>query len=142
VGFEGQVTIVLWCMRLIVAGDALFSLQHQKSIRRHAQKFQGWLSVNEYESLPGESSVDKGPADEEEIGVHRDRWTLNLTAPNQRNKAHRHSRRGLGETLDVTRSPGDPGKWQDQEIWEWKDRAECISVKELMVIRMLLMETM
>jgi hypothetical protein len=32
-GFEGQVTIVLWCVRLIVAGNALCSLLHLESIR-------------------------------------------------------------------------------------------------------------
>jgi hypothetical protein len=63
VGFEGQVTIVLWCVRLIVAGNALCSLLHQESIRRHDQKAQGKLSIKEWESLPVESSVDKEPAD-------------------------------------------------------------------------------
>jgi hypothetical protein len=44
-------------------------------------------------------------------------------------------------TLDVSGNPGDPGQWQDQGIWEWKDRAECISVRELKAIRMVLMGT-
>jgi hypothetical protein len=68
VGFEGQVTIVLWCVRLIVSGNALCSLLHQESIRRHDQKAQGRSSIKDWESLPVESSVDKGPADVEEIG--------------------------------------------------------------------------
>jgi hypothetical protein len=95
VGNEGQVEIVPWCVRLIVAGNALCSLLHQEFIRRHEQKAQRRTSIKEWESLPVESSVDKGPADVEEIGEHRDRWTPNLTAPNQRNNAHRRSRRGL-----------------------------------------------
>jgi hypothetical protein len=31
---------------------------------------------------------------------------------------------GFGGTLDVEGNPGDPGQWQDQGIWEWKDRVE------------------
>jgi hypothetical protein len=49
---------------------------------------------------------------------------------------------GFGGTLDVGGNPGDPGQWQDQGIWEWKDRAECISVRELKAIRMVLMATL
>jgi hypothetical protein len=88
VGFEGQVTIVLWCVRVIVAGKALCSLLHQESVRRYDQKAQGRSSIKEWESLPVESSVDKGPADVEEIGEQRDRRTPNSTATNQRNNAH------------------------------------------------------
>jgi hypothetical protein len=44
---------------------------------------------------------------------------------------------GYGGTLDVNGSPGDPGKWSDQGIRTWHDRAECISVRELKAIRML-----
>jgi hypothetical protein len=73
VGFVGQITIVLWCVRLIVAGNALCSLLHQESIRRFDQKAQGRSSIKEWESLPVESSVNKEPADVEEIGEHRDR---------------------------------------------------------------------
>jgi hypothetical protein len=82
VGFEGQVTIVLWCVRLIVTGNALCSLLHQEFVRRHDQKAQGKQIIKEWESLPVESSIDKGPADVDKIGEHRDRWTLNSTAPN------------------------------------------------------------
>jgi hypothetical protein len=46
---------------------------------------------------------------------------------------------GFGGTLDVEGNPGDPGQWQDQGIWGWMDRAECISVRELKAIRMVLM---
>jgi hypothetical protein len=95
VGFDGQVTIVLWCVRLIVTGNALCSLLHQEFVRRHDQKAQGKPSIVEWESLPVESSVDKGPAVVEEIGGHRERWTPNSTAPNQRNNAYRCSGRGL-----------------------------------------------
>jgi hypothetical protein len=73
VGLEGHVTIVLWCVRLIVTGNALFSLLHQKFVRQHDQKAQGKQSIKKWESLPVESSVDKGPADVDEIGEHRDR---------------------------------------------------------------------
>jgi hypothetical protein len=73
VGFEGQVTIVLWCVRPIVTGNALFSLLHQEFARRHYQKAQGKQSIKKWESLPVESSIDKGPADVEEIDEHRDR---------------------------------------------------------------------
>jgi hypothetical protein len=45
---------------------------------------------------------------------------------------------GFGWTLDVVGNPGDPGQWHDQKIWEWKDKAECISVRELKAIRMVL----
>jgi hypothetical protein len=88
VSFEGQVTIVLWCMRHIVAGNALCLLLHQEFVRRHDQRAQGRSSIKEWESLPVESSVDKGRADVEEIGSQRDRRTPNSTAPNQRNNAH------------------------------------------------------
>jgi hypothetical protein len=47
VGFEGQVTIVLWCVRLIVTGNALCSLIHQKSTRRHYQKSERRTSIKE-----------------------------------------------------------------------------------------------
>jgi hypothetical protein len=87
--------MVLWCVRLIVTGNALCSLLHQESIRRHDQKAQRRASIKEWESLPVESSVDKGLANVEEIGGHRDRWTLNSTASNQRNNENRPSRRGL-----------------------------------------------
>jgi hypothetical protein len=49
---------------------------------------------------------------------------------------------GFGGTLDVERNPGDPRQWQDQRIWEWKDKAECIAVRELKAIRMVLMGTL
>jgi hypothetical protein len=49
---------------------------------------------------------------------------------------------GFGGTLDIAGNPGDPEQWQDQGIREWKDRSECISVKELKVIRMVLMGTL
>jgi hypothetical protein len=49
---------------------------------------------------------------------------------------------GFGGTLDVEGNPGDPEQWQDQGIWEWKDRAEYISVRELKAIRMVLMGTL
>jgi hypothetical protein len=65
VGFEGQVTIVLWRVRLIVTGNTLCSLLHQESVRRHDQKAQGKPSIKEWESLPVESSIDKGPEDVE-----------------------------------------------------------------------------
>jgi hypothetical protein len=87
VGFEGQVTIVLSYVRLIVAGNALCSLLNQESIRRHDQKAQGRSSNEEWESLPVAPSVDKGPADVEELGEQRDRRTPNSTASNQRNNA-------------------------------------------------------
>jgi hypothetical protein len=49
---------------------------------------------------------------------------------------------GFGGTLDVDGNPGHPRKWQDQEIWQWKDKAECVSVRELKAIRMVLMRTL
>jgi hypothetical protein len=52
-------------------GNALCSLLHQEFVRRHERKAQGKPSIKEWESLPVESPVDKGPADEEEIGKHR-----------------------------------------------------------------------
>jgi hypothetical protein len=30
----------------------------------------------------------------------------------------------FGGTLEVERNTVDPEQWQDQGIWEWKDRAE------------------
>jgi hypothetical protein len=45
---------------------------------------------------------------------------------------------GYCGTLDVNGSPGDPGKWSDQDIWTCQDRAEGISVRELKAIRMIL----
>jgi hypothetical protein len=58
VGFEGQVTIVLWCVRLIVAGNTICLLLHKEFVRRQDQKAQGRSSIKEWESLPVESSVD------------------------------------------------------------------------------------
>jgi hypothetical protein len=49
---------------------------------------------------------------------------------------------GFGGTLEVEGNPGDPEQWQEQGIWEWKDREECILVRELKEIRMLLMGTL
>jgi hypothetical protein len=49
---------------------------------------------------------------------------------------------GFGGTLDIAGNPWDPRQWQDQGIWEWKDRAECISVRKLKAIRMVLMGTL
>jgi hypothetical protein len=45
---------------------------------------------------------------------------------------------GLGGTLALNGNPGDPGTWQAQCIWQWRDRAECISARELKATRMLL----
>jgi hypothetical protein len=95
VSFEGHIKIVLWCVRLIVTGNALCLLLHQDFIRRHDQKAQGIPSIKEWESLPVESSVDKGLTDVKEIGEHRDRWTPNSTASNKRIIAHRCSGRRL-----------------------------------------------
>jgi hypothetical protein len=78
----------------------------------------------------------------EEIGKHRDRWTPNSTAPNQRNNAYRSSGRGIWWDTGRCGNPGDPGQWQNQGIWEWKHRAECISVRELKAISMVLMGTL
>jgi hypothetical protein len=55
VGFDGQVTIVLWCVRIIVDRNALCSLLNQEVIRRHDQKAQRRTSIKEWESLPVES---------------------------------------------------------------------------------------
>jgi hypothetical protein len=41
---------------------------------------------------------------------------------------------GFGGTLDIAGNPGDPGQLQDQGVWEWKDTAECISVRKLKAI--------
>jgi hypothetical protein len=49
---------------------------------------------------------------------------------------------GFDVTLDVDENPGDPGQWQNQGIWDWKDRAECISVRELKAIRKGIMITL
>jgi hypothetical protein len=38
---------------------------------------------------------------------------------------------GVGGTLAFICHPGDPGTWQDQVIWRWRDRAERISMREL-----------
>jgi hypothetical protein len=93
--FEGQGTIVLWCVLLIFTGNALSSLLNQEFVRRHGQKAQRKQSIKEWESLPVESSVDKRPADVKEIGEHQQRapsgehrWMPNLTAFNQRNNAY------------------------------------------------------
>jgi hypothetical protein len=45
VGTEGHVTIVMWCVRLIVTDNALCSLLHQEFVRRHDQKAQGKPSI-------------------------------------------------------------------------------------------------
>jgi hypothetical protein len=115
-GFRGQATNVLWCVRLPVAGNSLCSILHQESIRRHDQKAQSRTSIKEWESLPVEPSVDKGPADVEEIGEHSDRWTPNSTASNQRNHAHRLSRRGIWWkrwTLRGTQGTLDSGRTKE-----------------------------
>jgi hypothetical protein len=84
VGFEGPVTNVLWCVRLTVTGNTLCSLLHRESIRQNDQKALGRSSIGmEWELLPVESSVDMEPADMEEIGEHRVRWTPKSSAPNQ-----------------------------------------------------------
>jgi hypothetical protein len=49
---------------------------------------------------------------------------------------------GYDGTLDVNGSPGDAEKWSDQDIWTWPDRAECISVRGLKAIRMLLVDNL
>jgi hypothetical protein len=95
----------------------------------------------EWELLPVESSVDMEPADMEEIGEHRVRWTPKLSAPNQIIRTDAADV-GFGWSLVVAGNPGDPGQWQDQGIWEWEERAERISVRELKPIRMVLMGTL
>jgi hypothetical protein len=45
---------------------------------------------------------------------------------------------GFGGTLALKGNLGDLRTWQDQGIWQWMDRAECSSVRELKAIRMLL----
>jgi hypothetical protein len=52
VGFEGQDTIVLWCVRLIVTGNALCLRLYEEFTRLHDQKSHGKQSVEEWESLP------------------------------------------------------------------------------------------
>jgi hypothetical protein len=54
-------------VRLIVTGNALWSLLHQEFVRRHDQKAQGKQSIKKWESLPVESSGDKGLAYVEEL---------------------------------------------------------------------------
>jgi hypothetical protein len=46
---------------------------------------------------------------------------------------------GFCGALDVAGNPVEPGQWQDQGIWEWKDRTEYISVREHKAILMVLM---
>jgi hypothetical protein len=75
----------------------------------------------------------------ERIGKHRDMWTLNMTAPNQRNSTNRFSGRELW--WDVAENPRVPGQWQDYGIWECQDRAGFL-VKELKEIRLVLMGTL
>jgi hypothetical protein len=41
---------------------------------------------------------------------------------------------GFGGTPALNGNPGDPGTWQDQGTWQLRDRAECISVRELKAI--------
>jgi hypothetical protein len=36
---------------------------------------------------------------------------------------------GFGGKFDVAGNTGDPGQWQNQGIWKWKDVAECILVR-------------
>jgi hypothetical protein len=76
-GFEGQFTIAVWRVRFIVTSNSLCSLLLHELIRRQDQRAQGKPSIKDWESLPVESSVDKGYEDLEEIGEHRDRWTPN-----------------------------------------------------------------
>jgi hypothetical protein len=109
-GFEGQVTVFLWFVRVIVTGNTLFSLLHRESVRRHDQKAQGNSSIKEWELLPVEPSVDKGPADVGLIGEHRDRWNPNSTAPNQQNNAYRCS--GCGLWLDAGRRGQPRRPWK------------------------------
>jgi hypothetical protein len=45
---------------------------------------------------------------------------------------------GFGGTLALDGNTGEPGTRQDQCVWQWRDRAECISVRELKAMRMLL----
>jgi hypothetical protein len=78
-------------MRLIVAKTVCSSLLHQEFIRKYDQKAQEKPSIKEWESLPVDLSVYKGPLDAEDFFEHRDRWTPDSTATNQRNKAHRCS---------------------------------------------------
>jgi hypothetical protein len=109
-------------VRLIVAGNSLCSLLHLKSIRRHDQKAQRKTRIKEWESLPVESSVDKGPADVEEIGVHRINGRPIRPLPSNGIMHTGAADVGFGGTLDIMGNPGDSGHWQDQGIWEWKDR--------------------
>jgi hypothetical protein len=126
VGFEGQVTIVLWCMRLIVTGNALFSLLHQQFVRRNNQKAQRKPSIKEWESLPLKSSVDKGPADVEKIGKHRQ-----MDAQLDRSQPTENGYRGSGRGLwwDAGRCGQPRGPWtvarlRDMEM-EGQSRVHC-----------------
>ena len=45
---------------------------------------------------------------------------------------------GYGGTLSPNGQPGDPGLWEAQAIWSYRDREDCISVRELRAVRLLL----
>lgn len=50
---------------------------------------------------------------------------------------------GYGGTLNnVDLSPGVAGMWSDQGVWNWKDRAESITFRELKAIRKILQGTL
>jgi Reverse transcriptase (RNA-dependent DNA polymerase) len=129
-------------VRLIVAGNALCSLLHQESIRRHDQKAQGGSSIKEWESAAvSHQSIRDLQTWRKLASTETDGRPIRPLPTNgiMRTDA---ADMGFGGTLGIAGSPGDPGQWQDQGIWEWKDRAECISVRELKIIRMVLMGTL
>jgi hypothetical protein len=94
--------------------------------------------MTERESLPAEPPGDKGSADVDATRNGGGRRTAN---PPPRNERHHHTNAadvGIGGTLALNGNPGDPGTWQDQSTWQWRDRAECVSVREPEAMRMLL----
>lgn len=44
-----------------------------------------------------------------------------------------------GETLSSDPTPGRPGELESQRVWNWKDRSQSITLRELKAIRLLLM---
>jgi hypothetical protein len=139
-GFSRKVAFVQRYLCFAVVANAMRSFLFPQSLRRYVYKACRYPRLlTEWRTLPPESPVASRPEGLETARQENGRRTTNPSSRSRWDYAYRCSRRGLWWHLGCQWKPWRSRRVERQGIWTWQDRADCISVRELKAIRMLLM---